>query len=533
MFPWTRTWTLIAVCVGVGSVRGESPPPRTSDEARKMASRLDEHITTGWTRAKIRAADPADDATFLRRVSLDVSGKIPDVTDVRRFLADRSPEKRAAVLERLLDSPGYVTHFTNVWHDLLMPEANADFQRRYLTLSMDRWLRRHFEENTPYDRMVRELVSLPLENKGGNVIGRLLNNEGPPTPEAFYMLKEGKSENLAAAVSRLFLGVRLECAQCHDHPFGKWKREEFWGQAAFFAGLRSPSNGNVFMALNEVADRRELVIPNTERVAQARFLDGTEPRWKYKTSARTTLAEWMTARDNPYFARAIVNRMWAHFFGIGLVDPVDDMNDAHPPSHPELLDELARDFAAHDFDLKYLIRVLTLSRTYQLSSAVREETDPHRFARMPVRGLTGEQLYHSLQTAMGMREQLDRRQRLFVFGNDSRQDFLEKFVGQERPTDYHTSIPQALTLMNNRMIATATNPDKGQLLGGVVNATFMTSEGKIETLYLAVLSRKPRAEELAEMKAYVEKGGAAGSEKKALADVYWVLLNSTEFLFNH
>jgi hypothetical protein len=501
-----------------------------------MAARIDELIAARWAREGITGADLANDSTYLRRVTLDVAGRIPSVAEARRFLAEHSPEKRIDALERLLDSPGYVNNFANIWRDLLVPEANADFQRRYLGMSMERWLHKQFEENAPYDKMVRELVTLPVQNKQDNMFyQRFYNNQGPPTPEAFYQAKEGKPENLAASTARLFLGVRLECAQCHNHPFGKWTREAFWGQAAFFAGITRQRNGDFFLSpLSELSDKRELAIPNTERVAQARFLDGTEPRWKYRTSARVTLADWMTARENPFFARAMVNRMWAHFFGIGLVDPVDDMNDTHPPSHPELLDELSREFAAHDFDIKYLIRVITLSRTYQLSSELHgPQAEPQAFARMPVRGLTADQFYDSVLMAVGTRETMDRRQRLFSFGPGGRQDIMEKFASQDRPTEYQTSIPQALTLMNNQLIATATHPDRGQLLGAVVNSTFMSTEGKIETLYLAALARKPRSEELARMMAYVEKGGVSSNQKKALSDVYWALLNSTEFLFNH
>src|SRR5262249_4367086 len=157
--------------------------------------------------------------------------------------------------------------------------------------------------------------------------------------------------------SRLFLGVKLECAQCHNHPFASWKRDQFWTYAAFFAGLQARQQGNFFLPAPERPDKRELTVPGTERVVKARFLAGSEPKWQDGVAARATLAGWMTAKDNPYFARAAVNRMWAYFFGTGLVDPVDEMvGTEHVASHPELLDEMARQFAAHDFDLKFLIR---------------------------------------------------------------------------------------------------------------------------------------------------------------------------------
>ncbi len=508
----------------------------TTDEARKVASKLDEYIAAGYAKAKAKAAPLADDAAFLRRLSLDVSGRTPAVSEARKFLADTGAEKRARAAERLLDGVGYANHMSQIWLDLLLPEAKSDLQKRYLMLTMDRWLRKQLIDNVPYDKMVRQLVSMPLPRRDAMEIYQDSFRGGPggDTPINFYLAKLGKADDIAAAVSRLFLGVRLECAQCHDHPFGKWKREEFWSQAAFFAGIKGPMdmfNGQ----LSEVGDRRELAIPNTDRVAQARFLDGKTPRWKFKTSARTTLADWMTAKDNPFFAKALVNRMWAHFFGVGLVDPVDDIVDDNPASHPELLDYLAKEFAAHDFDLKFLIKAIVLSRTYQLSSKVpagEKAADTRLFARMPVKGLTGEQLYASLGVATGVPDREGMQQRVFSFGSQ-RQAFLDQFTEQERRTEYHTAIPQALVMMNSPLVAQATNPDQGRLLGAVVDAPYLDTAGKIETLFLAALSRKPTPAEAAKFLAHARKGGSKATERKALGDVFWALLNSTEFMFNH
>ena len=186
---------------------------------------------------------------------------------------------------------------------------------------------------------------------------------------AFYMVKEGKPENLAAATARLFLGARLECAQCHDHPFARWKREQFWGLAAFFAGLRTPQGQGFFGPISEVSDRREITMAGTDRVVQANFLDGSEPRWKYKTGPRTTLADWMTSAENPYFAKAITNRMWAQFFGRGIVNTIDDMHEGNVPSHPEVLQTLAGQFAANGFDLYYLNVMAGPVRRWQFTNA--------------------------------------------------------------------------------------------------------------------------------------------------------------------
>jgi hypothetical protein len=349
----------------------------------------------------------------------------------------------------------------------------------------------------------------------------------------FYMAKKAKPEELAASVARVFMGVRLECAQCHDHPSGKWTREDFWSQAAFFAGFKPPKNQDFFFGpLNEAADRREINIPNKDQVAQARFLDGKQPKWKFKTSARATLADWMTAKDNPYFSKALVNRVWFQLFGVGLVDPVDDLVDDNKPSHPELLDLLAKEFAEHDFDLKFLFKAIVLSRTYQRTSYVDDvKQDVRLFGYVPMKGLTAEQLFESLSIATGYRDNLPIQQKLFGFGTP-RANFMEKFTDQEKKTEYHTSIPQALTMMNNQLINDATDPSKGRVLGAVTDSSFMSTAEKIETLFLAALSRKPTSDEARKMLAYVEKQGSK-NEKKGLSDVYWALLNSTEFKFNH
>jgi hypothetical protein len=524
-----RIW-IAALCVVWLAVlaRAETDPV---EDARALAARIDQFIATRWSAEKVAPASLADDGAFLRRLTLDVNGRIPSVAESRRFLADPASDKRERAVERLLNSPGYITHFSNIWRDLLLPEANADFQQRFLSANIERWLRKEFANDVPYNEMVRELITLPLT---GNQQQFFYNpgDTSDPTPMAFYQSKEGKPENLAATTARLFLGVRLECAQCHNHPFGRWTREQFWGQAAFFGGIRAQGNNGIYSPLSEVGDRRELAIPGTERVAQARFLDGKEPRWGYKVSARKTLAEWMTAKDNPFFARAAVNRLWAHFFGVGIVEPVDDLSDENKPSHPELLDELARQFAGHGFDQRFLIRAITLSKTYQLSSVHPGPVQPEvrLFAHMPVKGLSADQLYESFILATGAPDP-NRNQRRFAF-NSPEMDFQAKFTSQEKRTEYQTSIPQALALMNSKLVAKATHPLQGEFLSSVIHAPFLDTNGRVETLYLATLSRKPRPEEAERFQRYLAKAGAKG-ENDALADVFWTLLNSPEFFLNH
>jgi hypothetical protein len=527
---------LMTTLVLVAFVAAAPAREPNSDDARRLAARIDEQINVRLVKENVKAAPLVDDAGFYRRASLDLAGKIPAVSDARKFLAEKSPEKRVKAVEALLDSPGYATHMTNQWLELLLPEATSDLQQRFLLINMQRWLRHVFTENKSYDKMAHELLSLPMGNRNDQMdFNRIYDGSGKPSPMNFYIAKKAKPEELAASVARVFMGVRLECAQCHDHPFGKWTREEFWSQAAFFAGFKPAKDQEIFnIRLNEAADRREINIPNSrsDQVAQARFLDGKQPKWKFKTSARETLADWMTSKENPYFSKAIVNRVWHQMFGVGLVDPVDDLVDTNKPSHPELLDLLAKEFAANDFDMKFLLKAIVLSQTYQRASYVDDaKQDMRLFGYVPMKGLTAEQLFDSMSVATGYRDTTPLQQRIFNFGTD-RANFMDKFTDQEKKTEYHTSIPQALTMMNNKLINEATNPDKGQVLGAVVSSSFMKTPEKIETLVLAALSRKPTKEEAAKFLAYVKAKGAK-NEKKALSDVYWALLNSTEFKFNH
>jgi hypothetical protein len=510
-------------------------------DPKALTAKIDEYTAARWTAAKIEPAAPADDAEYLRRVSLELTGRIPSVAEARAFLKDKAADKRQRLVERLLASPRYVTHFTNVWRALLLPEASASFQTRFLVPGFEAWLRKHLAKNTSYDAMVRELLTTPIGGQGVQGL-YVFQGQGEPTPLGFYVAKDAKPENLAASTARLFLGVRLECAQCHNHPFASWKREQFWSYAAFFAGIEGQKQGEISIPAREVADRKAMKIPGTKRTVEAAFIDGSAPLWKEKQGTRATLAEWMTRPDNPYFARAAVNRMWAYFFGTGLVDPVDEMAGGdHPASHPELLEDLAREFAASHFDLKYLIRAITASRAYQLGSRGTHpgQDDPHLFARMAVKGLSPEQLFDSLSQATGYQDATAANPYVaFQFGGNSpRTEFLTKFgqAGDKAP-EAQTSILQALALMNGKFIADATSVQRSETFAAVVDAPFLDTRGQIETLYLATLSRFPTPRETDRLVRYVEEGGPEGeakSHEKALADAFWVLLNSGEFILNH
>src|SRR5262245_60324958 len=337
-----------------------------------------------------------------------------------------------------------------------------------MLIGFDAWLRKKVADNTPWDKLARDLISAPIgQDRNNNYDNDIFS--GRESPRAFFQAKEGKPENVAAATARIFLGIHIECAQCHNHPFAQWSREQFWSTAAFFAGIERQQQ-NFYSPLREIYDRREVSIPNTEKVVQAAFLDDKEPRWKFQTSSRVTFAEWMTAKDNPFFAKTAANRIWAQLFGIGIVDPPDDFNQENQPSHPELLDELAKSFANADFDVKFLIRAITLSDAYQRTSSQTDssQSDPRQFARMPVKAMSGEQLFESLSTAVGYRDPNQRNGPAIIFGlNSPRAEFTSKFSPGNKPTEAQTSILQALTLMNGKFIADATSLDKSETLTAV------------------------------------------------------------------
>jgi hypothetical protein len=514
---------------------GDASRSSLNDEARALAATIDRVLAAKWNEAKITPARQADDAEFLRRVALDLTGKISMAAEARDFLDDSRADKRERLVDGLLESPAYLVSATEIWRSMLLPEADTDAQARFLAPTFEAWLRKQVAEDVGYDRIVRSILTTDLGARGQRG-GTRLDRRAAPTPLAFYIAKGGKPENLAAGTARVFLGIRLECAQCHNHPFARWKRDEFWAFASFFAGVTKSGPEDGLGAVRELSGRSELAIPGTDRVARATFLDGSKPALipRSKTSSRALLAAWITAPENPYFARAAVNRVWARFFGTGLVEPVDDMGEENPPTHPELLDELARQFRVHGYDLKFLIRALTSTRAYGLTSAIgrSEASPPHLFAAMPVRGLSPDQLFESLARATGYRE--ERRQPGFGRDGSAGARFRELFARRdERLIEAQTSILQALALMNGEITAEATSLERGDTLGAIAEAPYLDTTGRIEALYLAALSRRPRPQELALLAPFVDRGGSTGRPAEALADVFWALLNSPEFTLNH
>jgi hypothetical protein len=452
-------------------------------------------------------------------LSLDLNGRIPAVTQLVDFLDDTRSDKRRLWVDELLDGPEnaplYVQHFAHFWRRQLL--AQTATQPDTVVTPLEGWLRKQLDASTPYDQLVRRLLT------DANASG-------------FYLANENKPEDLASRTSRLFLGIKLECAQCHDdRSGGSWKRRQFWEYAAFFTGLREElGNPGIAMAPRpQEAGPARIQISGSNTWVEARFLDGEKPDWQRAVTPRQALSEWITRRDNPWFARAAVNRLWHDFLGVGLIDPVDGLGtEDNPPSHPDLLDELVCQFVAHDFDLKFLIRAITGSRTYQRSSRQTHprQAEPRLFARAAIRGLTPEQLYESMVLATGHRPD---PAKVGSYGDfrtgPPRAVFLAAFEDpNSQPVDFRASIQQALMMMNGKFTEEATRSSRSATVTAVIESNRPVAQ-RIEELYLVVLSRKPQPDETRRLLDYAR----TRESKEALRDIYWSLLNSTEFVLNH
>jgi len=440
--------------------------------------------------------------------------------------------------------PGFAGHMASVTRSAWLPQTLTNVQFAGAGFQFENWLRIRFRENAPADAMVKRLLTVPFtvntQNRQFRFVQASSDDPDGFTLVGFYQANESKAENLGAAVSRLFLGVKLECAQCHDHPFAPYTRAQFWEFAAFFAELDPlPANTPSFVGpIQPQADKNRLTISNTDKLVVARFFDGTDPDWSPNRTPRQELADWLTSKKNPYFAKNLANRMWAHFFGYGILDPIDEPGENNQPTHPELLEDLGRAFADANFDFRVLMRGIIRSQAYQLSSKLTHpsQADARRFARMSIKGLTPGQLFDSMVAATGHREPGYMRQNQFNFNpqpNNPRSQFLNRFQSSEKLTEAHTTILQALMLMNGQFITDVTSLEKGEVLGAIVDVPGWDTRQRVTALFLTSFARNPTPEELERFTSYVDRGGATGDKKRALADVFWVLLNSPEFLFNH
>jgi hypothetical protein len=498
--------------------------------AAEVAAQVDALLARQLAAEGVTPTPCSDDAEFLRRVSLDLIGRIPTEAEARTFLDDPSPDKRLALIEQLLHDPEHGYHFANTWRALLIPEADTDRQVRYFQAGFEAWLRERRTSRDGFDDIVRDLLAVPIASPD-QPPQFVLTDLRAPNAIAYIASKDADAAKIAANSVRLFLGIRLECAQCHDHPFDHWTREQFWNQAAFFAGLQRRGRG-AFSPLTEAAGRRTIMPMESTESVPAAFLVG-DADVPSESPPRTAFAEWLTSADNPCFARAVANRLWGQMLGTGIVDPVDDIHAANPPSHPEILSLLEQSFVDSGFDLDFLFRTICLTEAYQRTSATAggSAADARTFAQMPVKALSGEQFFDSLLIALGNETPADRA-RPGREDDPVRRRYLDQFASQGVFRDPETSVLQTLTLMNGPLLSDGTAPESGPRLQQLLGDASLNTAVRIESLYLASLSRRPDPDEQVRLVEYVDSGEPAESPRR-LGDVLWMVVNSAEFRWNH
>jgi hypothetical protein len=486
----------------------------------------------------IPPSEIADDGTFIRRVTLDIAGRLPTASEMKDFMASKDANKRTALVDRLLESPDYAEFFANKWSALLRNQRTQPVYARGTYLFWQ-WIRDSIADNKPYDQFVREVVA---------AAGDLEQNP----PVAWYrQVKEQKQQ--MEDVAQLFLGTRMQCAQCHHHPFEKWSQQDYYGFAAFFSNVaRKPST---FVGEETIFHKRGIAQTQNIRTKEnvmPTSLGGSALKLKPEQDPRHALAEWMSAKDNPFFAHTLVNRYWKHFFNRGLVEPEDDMRETNPPVNPELLSALAADFVKSGYDMKKLIRTIVTSTTYQLSAVpnTHNAKDRQNFSRYYPKRLNAEVLYDAVNTLLDVESnfagQAPGTRAVALPDNSYNQStyFLSVFGRPDSSSacecerTQEASLAQSLHLLNAADIQTQLSRGNGR--ADMLTKDARPDDDKITDLYHIALSRDPNADEVKFAHAHLDKKttGKTGDEafkgkKEAYEDILWALLNTKEFLFNH
>ncbi len=501
-------------------------------EQRLVASPFDRLLLRQWRRLGVVPSAPADDATFLRRATIDICGSLPTSGEVSDYLADTRSDKRARLIDRLLDRPEYASYFTLKWADILQNRGagySTSKQRAGTTL-FAAWIRDSLAANKPYDRFVSEILTASGSQ-----------NENPP---AIWYRTVRKSPEYVESVAQAFLGVRVQCAQCHHHPTERWSQSDYFGLAAVFSRVgRKGGFADAEVPTDEIIflkERSDVLHPRTGEILKPRPLGGAEFSLGLHDDPRGSLARWMTGADNPFFARTMANRMWAHFLGRGLVHPIDDARSTNPPSNPALLDALAQDFIASGFDVKHLIRAITSSHAYGLESAPHAGNagDTQTFARFYPRRVTAEVLLDGISQvlevptnfpgvpagtrAIELPDENVAAHFLDVFGRPARMSACEC----ERVDS--PALNQALELVNSTEIQRKLTEKTGyaqRLAASDKSPADLATE-----MFLRVLARRPRPEEL---KVAMDFLASEPDRAEACRSLLWSLLATNEFLFNH
>ena len=471
----------------------------------------------------LEPSELADDGMFLRRVYLDVTGRLPAPETARRFLTDTTPHKRSRLIDALLEQPAYADYWTMRWSDIL--RVDKDKITPQGAVAFTRWLRKQLANNQPYDAFVRDILTV----RGSTV---------SETPAAFYQALSDPQQ-LARSVSQVFLGVRIECAECHHHPFEKWSQQDYFAFAGLFTGISRkglPTGGQLVSS----SGGSDLKHPRSGEPVPAAGLGGPPATEHAATDRREVLADWVTDPKNPFFTRMIANRLWSHYFGRGLVEPVDDMRATNPATNEPLLAALADHLVEVKYDLRAFTRTLLNSRCYQLTSVPKtsNQRDEQAYSHAAYKALPAEILLDALCQATGVPESFngwplgyravdiwDNRMPSYffkIFGRPARLSVCECERGNE------PSIAQALHLMNSpEVLKKLQHPDG---LVGQLAASRQTPAEVVESLYLATLSRLPSQPETDLM---LQAFKISDSRRAAIEDILWALLNTQRFIYNH
>ncbi|MGH7200352.1 MAG: DUF1549 domain-containing protein [Planctomycetaceae bacterium] len=543
---WTGAVVTAALLTGLPPISAQAQD--ATADADVVPSSVVELINTqlrqGWEDNQIKPSPQAEDAEWLRRAYLDIVGHIPPAEAVTSFVADRNPRKRAQMIETLLEDPGYVRNWTTIWTNLCIGRSTPD---RVSRDGMRKFFREAFAKDRPWDEIVYDLISAEGRFEENGAVNYLLAQ----------MTMNDDAVQATAHSTRLFLGIQVQCTQCHNHPFNEWKQDQFWQFNSFFRQARrvdhqryDAQSGRMVEDYSELV-RRDFTGPvyfeKRNALMQVAYPEyfGHEVDPGADVDRRNELARLMTTTvpegaSVPLVATAIVNRMWGHFLGYGFTRPVDDMGPHNPPSHPVLLEELSQAFVESGYDLKQLVRWITSSEAYHLTSRFGKDNtidnpaagETPLFSKVYVKNMTAEQLYDSLiiatQAHKSGRSSWDEAER-------QRQEWLQQFViafdtdENDEATTFNGTIPQALMMMNGELVQNATSGQPGSFLRGVLEDRSSDVE-KIQMLYLSTLSRLPtRSEQAATLRMH-----RMTRDKLAFyQDLFWALLNSNEFIFNH
>lgn len=493
---------------------------------------VDRLVFAKLKRLQIPPSDLCTDAEFLRRIYLDVCGILPTAEEVRTFLEDRDPNKRSKWIDRVLERPEYADFWALKWADVL--RANRKTMQTDGVFKFQAWLRAQIAANRPWNELLAELLTA-----SGSTYEH---------PAANYYRVVRDPATLAETTAQLFLGVRMQCAKCHNHPFERWTQNDYYGLAAFFARVklkndplndRSPGKPVPGAEYVYVDRSGEVVHPRTNQPVRPKVLDGV-PISEEPADRRELLARWLTDKDNPFVARAIVNRIWFHLFGRGIVEPADDFRDSNPPSHEELLDALAREFVQHHFDAKHIIRLILNSRVYQLSAQTndRNREDTKYFSHCYPKLLPAEVLLDAISQATGVPEKfagLPLGTRAVQLPDGEVNHVFLKTFGQparelpcECERESESNLAQALQLINGPTIHQKLREPNNRI--GQLLAKNLPPQQIVQELYLSTLSRPA---EPAEIQAALQHVENSPDKRKAWEDVHWALINSKEFLFRH